>query len=162
MNETLLLEQTQRIAVQLSKKNEFGIYDQDDITQEIYLLVRQAYPKFNEGRGTLDQFLFHYVNRRLLTLKRDKQACPRSKNLETKMKIHYPEELREDSSLIDNIHDFLDEYTDFIGLVDKKIPSQLRMRYLQLLEGVPMSSAEQLKIIDIIKTIVRVNSNDQT
>lgn len=158
MNENLLLEHTQKIAKQLSKRHEFGIYDKDDITQEIYLLVRQAYPKFDGSKGNLDQFLYHYVSRRLLTLKRDKQACPRAKNSETKMKISYPEELRPDSKLIDNIHDFLDEYTDFINLVDKKIPANLRLRYLQLLEGVAISAVDRVKVMDSIRMIVKVNS----
>ena len=158
MNETLLLDHTQRIAAQLAKKHEFGIYDKDDITQEIYLLVRQAYPKFDEQKGNIDQFLYHYVSRRLLTLKRDKKACPRSKNVETKMKINYPEELRPDSKLIDNVHDLLDEYSDFISLVDKKIPANLRLRYLQLLEGVSINSIDRSKVIESIKMIIKVNS----
>lgn len=152
-----LLEFTQQISKMLAHKNKFSIYDYDDISQEIYLLVNKASTKYDPAKGDEFQFIYHFVVRRLITLKRDKQMAPKSKFAEAKMKVYNTTQLQENHRVIDNIHSIFEDYNDLISLIDKKIPANLRLNYLRMLEGVEMSFPEKNKVIESIKKIIEIN-----
>lgn len=151
----LLLGHSQKIADLLKKSNKFGIYDEDDISQEIFLLVMRAYSSYDSSRGDLFQFLYFYVRRRLLTLKRDKQCSPYSKYGPSKLKIQKAEPIREDSKTQEGPYQFIGDFIDFHHIIDKRIPAHLRATYLMALEGLTLSTFEYTKLIESLRQIMK-------
>lgn len=153
--EQILLGHSQKIAELLAHSNKFGIYDEDDISQEIYLLVIKAYSKYDSTKGDLFQFLYFYVRRRLITLKRDKQCSPYSKFGPDKLKIQKADPIREDARSVDGCYDFLEEFMDFQSVIDKKVPSHLRSLYLMALEGIDLTTFERNKLLESLRQILK-------
>lgn len=122
------------------------------------MLVHKASAKYDETKGDEFQFYYHFVSRRLITLKRDKQMAPKSRFAEAKMKVYGAAPLEEGHKTIDNIHEIFEEYSDLVDIIDKKIPATLRLNYLRMLEGIELTTAERNKIIESIRKIVEINN----
>ena len=145
----------------LARTSAFGIYDKDDIYQEIFLLVRDAQSRFDPLRSD-DEFLFYlnFCKKRLKTLKRNNNVNTKTKLFGQKIKINNAAQINEDT----NAYSKQDEFSDFDDgefvseIVDKKIPANLRMAYLRLKQGADVNYHEKAKVIEAIKTIVQVNN----
>lgn len=148
----------------MARTSVFGIYDKDDIHQEIFLMVRDAQPKYDESKSD-DEFLFYlnYCRKRLKTLKRNNNVNPKTKLSGQKMKIINAAQIDGEIDLAAKTWDFgkIDD-SDYISeIVDKKIPANLRINYLRLKQGAEINYHEKLKLIQAIKDIVRINNDKQ-
>ena len=155
-----LLSYVEKISQILGRSSTFGIYGTDDIYQEIFLLVRDAQPKFDPLRSD-DEFLFYlnFCKKRLKTLKRNNNVNVKTKLHGQKIKINNAAQINEELGAFCKNDDFgeFDENEFISEIVDKKIPANLRMAYLRLKHGADVNYHEKAKVLEAIKTIVRVN-----
>ena len=141
------LDYIKRIAKNLGPKSEFDIYDKDDIEQEIYFLVCQAELIYDSDKGDEYTFYFNYVKNRLSTLKRDKYGI-------SMYKMQIADAIPLDGDIEVGLGDIFGPHK---GIIDSKIPSNLRADYLRFIEGVKIPHRNKLVVIDMIKEIIRVN-----
>jgi DNA-directed RNA polymerase specialized sigma subunit len=140
----------------------FDIYDEEDIKQEIYILLREAEGKYDPKKGDQFSFFYNFVKYRLKTFKRDNYINVVNKQSLDKLKIHRAKQVREDSASVDNLDaETLNESEYFDKVVDMKIPAKMRMDYLRLLEGVEIAYHNKCKLLDSIKIIVEANKQKQ-
>jgi DNA-directed RNA polymerase specialized sigma24 family protein len=163
MNQEQLLT-IQKIADKLASKYTFGIYDEDDIKQEIFLIAASALDKFDEAKASLENFLFVHVNNRLKTLIRDNHFTngknwieDRKKNIINTVDIDKIDENSEKGCHF-NLNEAaeLDKKTIF-ELIDKHLQSHLRADYLRLLHGNSIPTARKEKVITAISSILKDN-----
>ena len=158
-----LLGYIKRISQILGKKATFGIYDRDDIEQEIFLLVYAAQPEYDSTKGDEFSFYYHHCSKRLLTLKRNKHINPKIKKNEGKIKLLRAGEIDGRSAIqYENNETNAIGAADFVDdVIDKKIPAGMRLNYLRLLEGVDIPYHDKSKLLDAIKVIVRANNDKE-
>lgn len=159
-----LLDYVEKISQIMGRTSTFGIWDKDDIKQEIFLMVRDAQSKYDESKSD-DEFLFYlnYCRKRLKTLKRNNNVNPRTKLSGQKMKIINATQIDDDANVRAKTEDFheVDEHDFNAEIIDKKIPASLRLNYLRLIGGAEINYHEKLKLVEAIKTIIRVNNDKQ-
>ena len=161
----ILLAYATRIGDSLAFSNRFGLYDEDDIRQEIYLLVMGAESQLDQSKLTGESseysFFYYFVKKRLLTLKRDKFRPANPKSARMSSKVSGALSLRDDHALTKDFHKLFEDYSDLVDLVDKSIPAVHRLSYLKLLEGYEIEYYEFRKIISIMQSIIKRNADDQ-
>ena len=154
-----LLSYVDKISLLLGKKISFGIYDQDDIKQEIYLLIDKIKDKYNPDLGNEFSFYYHFCFKRLCTLKRDKNINHGVRTIENKIKLINAVEIKDDivqkqrKEISKQFED--DEYLN--DLVDRKIHPSMRLNYLRLLDGAPINYHDKIKLIEAIKMIIKIS-----
>lgn len=150
-----LLGYVDKISNILGRKSKFGIYDEDDIKQEIFLLVNDGQRSYNAQKGDEFSFYFHFVKNRLKTLKRDNYFNPSLNDPEGMRKLNNTVPIEEDSkSYINTDLEVVDRNELLLEVVGSKIPANLRINYLKLLEGVTLPYHERMRIIGAVKNIV--------
>ena len=138
------------IGAKIGEQLKFDIWDADDITQEIYLLIaEQMYPKY--GVDAPESHYFTFCRNRLLNMRRDKMTHSDDKfKLRNALKLgntdnyeldQYDEELRE----------IIDEFAD---VIDNRISASLRESLLKYNEGLRLSVIERTKLREAIVVIV--------
>lgn len=153
-----LLSYVDRIAKILGKNYKFGIYDEDDIYQEIFLLVNHAQTLYNSEKGDEFLFYFNFIKKRLATLRRDNYYNPKLTHIDSMNKINGAEEIHEGSKLVDNRDIDLIDTEDLVSsVVDSKIPASFRLNYLRLLEGAEMNWHDKDRLLTVIKNIIWAN-----
>lgn len=153
-----LLEYVDRISNILGRKSKFGIYDEDDIKQEIFILINDGQKSYNPAKGDEFSFYFHFVKNRLKTLKRDNYFNPSINDTEGMKKINNAVSIEEDSkSYINKDLEVVDRNELLLEVVGSKIPANLRINYLKLLEGITLPYHERMRIIGAVKNIVGAN-----
>jgi DNA-directed RNA polymerase specialized sigma24 family protein len=153
MNETELLRLTQYVANQLKSKFQFDIYDQDDIEQEIYFLILEAAKRFDEEKSTAEQFFYHFVRNRLITLKRDKYFNENS--AESKKLLYTATSL---SMEVESPACFSN--SNFLDIVDEKIVANLREDFLKLRDGVSIPHHSKQKVLAAMRVIAEAEEYD--
>jgi DNA-directed RNA polymerase specialized sigma24 family protein len=163
MNEEQL-EVVQRIGDKLAAKYTFGVYDEDDIRQEIFLISALALPKFDPEKATLENFLFVHVSNRLKTLIRDKHFASgknwiedRKKNIINTVNIDKIDENAETGCHFNNDEVANLERKYVFELIDKHLPSYLRSDYLRLMHGNSIPTARKEKVVAAISSILKEN-----
>ena len=150
------------VADNLSSDNWIVGYDKDDIRQEAIIIGIQGLKKYN-GKSPLDKFLFYHIRHRLFSLRRkhyirpgcDCGECNKCLNNQAKQRIKSPssiEDVNEDYFLYQPIDQV--EINEFIELVDKAIPAELRDDYIKFLNNITINYNKKQKILSIIKGII--------
>lgn len=164
----------------LANKSTFGIYDIDDISQEIYILCLDALDRY-DGKRNLYNFLFTHTKNRLKNLKRNKYfrgECPcklcdfkpegetghKNKkhcelyknwyaNNSRKSNIAQPIGFTENTDIADNNDSGQEEVDrrDFLELVEREIPLYLRETYLKMKSGVVVQNRDREKVLEFLK-----------
>jgi len=135
----------------------FGVYDEDDIHQEIFLLVLRGESSYDPSKG--DEFLFYlnFVKNRLITLKRDTFVNMTIKNPNLKMALNNASSIVESDKLYNNEDvETIDGLDLLTAVVDNKIPANMRINYLKLLDGTHIDWHDRLKLSKLIKNIIEV------
>ena len=78
MNEPDVIRLIQGISRLLSEKFVFGYHDKEDIEQQAFILGMECLPRYNP-QYSLSTFLYHHINNRLKTFKRDNFIRPPAK-----------------------------------------------------------------------------------
>lgn len=157
MHERLLIY-AEKISNILAKNSKFGIFDEDDIRQEIFILVHAGQKAYRGEKGDEFSFYFHFVKNRLKTLKRDNYFNPLVSDRESLSKLNNMGEIDESSKSYENtdIED-IDRADMLMDVVGVKIPANMRINYLKLLEGIELSYHDRVRLIGAIKNIVKAN-----
>ena len=154
-----LLDYVGKISNILGRNSKFGIYDEDDIHQEIFILVNEGQKSYDPEKGDEFSFYFHFVKNRLKTLKRDNYFNSTISDTEGMRKINNAQQITEDSkSYINTDLDAIDRDELLLEVVGSKIPANLRMNYLKMLEGVTLSYHERVRLINTVRNIIGVNN----
>lgn len=141
-----------KIATSLSQKFKFGIWEADDIKQEIYFLILQAEPEFDEEKGDEFTFYFNYVKNRLMNFKRDNYST-------NKYKMGIADARTIELDLIDNVDSYISNYK---RIINDRVDSSFRADYLRYCEGVKIPHKRKVAVMDHIKEIVdRANRNEE-
>lgn len=150
-----LLEYVDRIASVLAKNMKFGIYDEDDIKQEIFLLVHKAEPLYDPSKGDEFMFYYHFVRNRLRTLRRDKYQNPTLTDKDLIVKFNNPIPLEENTkSYYNQGIEEVDKNDLLSTFVNSKIPAALRIDYLKILEGIDIPYHDRVRVIKAVKNIL--------
>lgn len=170
---------TNRIINKVAAGYTFGIYDKDDIAQEIRLLAWEAMQRY-DGKHALYQFLLIHVTNRLNTLKRDKwyrATCPclkcdkceegKTKHrdkmyceqfLDWKKRNARKANLASPPTIPDNYDKELDsfgfdslELSEILDKIDEEMPAELRGIYLKSKSGVKISEIDKNRLLVFLK-----------
>jgi len=147
MNENELLRLTQYVAEQLKHTFTFDIYDSDDIEQEVYFLILEAARKYDSAKSTPEQFFYHFVRNRLITLKRDRYFNEQS--AENKKRLMTAGSLSID---VEDEHKLFAD-TNFLNIVDEKIVANLREDFLRMKDGVSIPHHSRQKVLAAMRVI---------
>ena len=166
----------------LAKSYVFGIYEKEDIEQEIMVKCLEAYSSWDKVRP-LYSFLLKHANNRLINLKRDEwyratcpcQLCSFKEEGETghsdgkhcklylkwkkrnsiKSNIASPPSIPENYELVmeDEGHkELLNK--EIRDLIDEKMPSKLREIYLKIVAGVKVSRVEREEVLGFLRELL--------
>jgi hypothetical protein len=102
---------------------------------------------YDADKGDEYTFYFNYVKNRLSTLKRDKYGI-------SVYKMQIADAIPLDGDIEIGIGDIFGSHK---GIIDSKIPANIRADYLRFIEGVKIPHRNKLIVIDAIKEIIRVN-----
>lgn len=168
-----------KIIKKIADKYTFGIYEEEDIGQEIWLMCLDAIDRW-DGKRSLYNFLLTHCKNRLRSLKRDKYfryECPcklcnfkedgqtdhkNKKYCSTFLKwretnnrksnLANPQGLGE-IQLIDGrvAHEEEIDRKDFLDTLDREIPVALRSVYLRMLAGATISYIEKEKVLKFLE-----------
>lgn len=150
----------------LASQFAFGYYTEEDLLQEGRIMCIEAYPKYEEGRGSLFTFFYTHVKNRFISLKRDKFCRPMPKNLREDLRESW--ELRNQkkmelagancldaSQVFDSdspIHD-----DEIFRILDRELPSSYRDLYRRYMDGEKLSKGKREELMEIIKGVLFEN-----
>lgn len=180
--ETEFLKVLQKLTAKFAISYKFGMYDEEDIGQEIAHICLKALPEF-DGKHSLYSFLLTRIEWRLNNLKRDefyRATCPcilcdgkesgdtgHSNRLycnqftEWKERNAMKANISAPQSIPSNFDKFIDTKPlddlcreELIDLIDEKLPMNLRATYLKMKSGIRVCGVERAKVLDFLKTLV--------
>lgn len=179
VSEEEFLDATGKIISRIADGYKFGIYQKQDIAQEIRLLAWEAMSRY-DGEHALYQFLLIHVTNRLNTLKRDKwyrATCPCDlcdkkeegqtghrngqyckqflkwkKRNASKANLAYPPSIPTnfDKEEEDCSFDTI-ELAEISDKIDSDLPVSLRGIYLRMKSGVRVSEVEKSQLLVYLK-----------
>lgn len=156
----------QEIAQRVKRRYAFGYYDADDIESECFIAAVEALPRYQPGRGTLNNFLITHINNRLRNLIRNKyrrkcahcqHGCPKCRKLQTlndsKRNLMEPQDIdfyedADSESRMSYDQDHLDkiQYEETVALINAKLPIEYRADYLRMLDGTYVTPARKRNV----------------
>jgi hypothetical protein len=143
--EEKLLNYTKKISTSLSKWCKFDIWEADDISQEIFLLVKEAELIYDESKCENEYaFYFNFVKNRLINFKRDNYGTNR-------FKMNIADAVTLEGDIIQNIDMFMEKYK---SLINSRVDASMRADYLRYCEGVKISHKRKWAVLNHIKEII--------
>lgn len=164
-----------RVARSLAPRFTFGFYDTDDIEQEAIIIGISALPKYDEGRGPLENFMFTHVRNRLKTFKRDNFCRPDSnkdderikrskeikRNLARPIDIDSVRNIDSESNVIFETDYALElDIENVLTKINQNLPIELRADYLRMRAGVHVPKPRRKLIEEEVNKILRENYYD--
>ena len=158
----------------LKKKYAFDIYDEEDISQEAWIIAEKGVSSYDSSKGVpLENFLYTHLNNRLFNFRRDnsirietncqeckaqKKTCPRcvkrQKTNNIKLGILSP------ASIDSSPHPYdIPEYEDtidknsLIEAIEAALPANLVEDYLKFKDGVSLPHKKRQLILDFIRKV---------
>lgn len=176
MSESDVIAIINRIAKRLAPRFTFGVYDVEDIKQEIFLIASDGLENYDEARP-LENFLSVHIRNRLISFKRDnyyrkQEVCPncngavceacykKVSNFNAKKNVLEPIDI---SSVRDEHEKNMKLECSFISqleiaeisfLIDTYLPVEYRLDYLKMLDGIYIPKPRKQKIQQLICDIV--------
>ena len=172
-----------RLGLKYCDSYKFGLYDRDDIYQEISLACWEAYPKWDKVRS-LYKFMQCVIQTRVRdNLKRNKwyrPTCPCSKcdkckdgetkhrdkryckkfikwrnRNNTKCNLAAPPSIDDNyDALVDLSPDFEMSSKELINLIDEQLPVSMRETYLKMKQGVTVKQSDKQVVMDFLKNFL--------
>ena len=173
-----------KVARKLAPKYTFGYYDTEDIVQEACILGLSVLDKYDESRGSFENFMWTHLRNRLASFKRDnyernispcdycetcefgdKRECDRyvrwCEKMQAKRNIISPMDIDEvccDSEnnmrIYDDDHELIDA-RNIIKLIDDNVPLELRQIWLRLKGGITLYKNDRNKIMPFIFNLLQ-------
>lgn len=154
VKESVFLDTVKLVARGLKNKFEFGIYDSDDIEQEIFIISLDAMKHYNHDYP-LDNFLRVNAKNRLITLKRDKFFRPDAKHKEKKQKLNSADSIQ-NTEIFEKLYEEDVECNDLLEMIEQQLPANMREDYLKLLAGVKLTKIKRDRLINEVLTIINL------
>ena len=145
------LDMIEQISRSLGKIYKFDMWDQDDIAQELYFLVEEAEPQYDEAKGDRYNFYFNYCKNRLSNFKRDNYGGKRKRG------ILDAQTLTEETLEIER-----EDFSAYQKLIDERVDASLRADYLRFCQGVKLPHKRKKVVMTHIEEIVgRIQKNSE-
>jgi len=180
--ETEFLKVLSKLTAKFSASYKFGMYDVEDMAQEIAEICLIALPEF-DGKHPLYSFLLTRVQWRLATLRRDefyRATCPcvlcdgkesgetghsNKEHCEQFMEWKERNARKANISAPQSIPSNYDSSSDpkpldglcneeLMDLIDEKLPISLRKTYLKLRDGIRVPNSEREKVLEFLRELV--------
>lgn len=153
MTEEEVWETIEKVVSKIAPKYTCFGHDVDDIRQESYFICRGALRKYT-GEAPLENFLSVVLPRRLINFMRKNYEF---KDLEDdKKKVYRPAQLDDEfNTEADEGGDYdRVDYSDMIAVINRELPSDMRMDYLKMAHDVPVSKAREREVTTAVKSIL--------
>lgn len=162
MTEDEVIRIIQGISKKFGQKYAFAYYTSEDIEQECFIIACEGLERYN-GSKPLENFLSVHIRNRLFNLKRKKlKRSEKETNKFDRIKrlivepIDIDEIDDEKETRMRNRCEILDKmtYKEMMSKIDSELEVELRLGFLQLLEGKSVNKFQREKIIGRVKEIL--------
>lgn len=158
MTEIQLMNSIETVINRIAPKYTFNGYEVDDIKQESFLICVDALERYDENRP-LENFLSVHLSNRLKNFVRDNFYVSGAD--EDKKKILNPKSINSDEVIKFYCESDPLEVEEINKIVDKNLPSQYRVDYLKMLNGVYVNKVRREEIMEKILNILKENGHAQ-
>lgn len=125
------------------KKYKANIYDGDDFAQEVYLFALERIQLYEPSKGPIFNFLSVAVRSRIINLIRNT-----NKREVNSVSI---DNVEEEKIVVGNMRTTYDEFWE---IIDEQLPSEYRLDYIKMKQGVVLPNHRRVKLIEELKKIV--------
>ena len=162
-----VMDTMKRVIDRIAPKYVFYGYPINDIKQESYIICIEALERYDENRP-LENFLSVNLSNRLKNFIRDNFFIVSGEDIknEAKIKVLQPAQLDYEYNLVDNsekysIDDEKIDASELSNLIDRELPSALRMDYLKLINNIYISKFSKDQIMETIDEILLENGYEK-
>jgi len=158
ISQDFFLATVNRITDRLAHKYVFAGYDQDDISQEAFIIAIDVLDKYDSSKP-LENFLHVHISNRLKNFKRDnyyrqetgsaQQLQEKKKNILEPLDIHGLYNVETGDTILDQAH-----LNEILQKIDECLPIEFRGDYLRLKNNCKLTKSRKAKIIAEIKIIL--------
>lgn len=158
MTEEQVVSTILKISSRLASKYTFPNFEQDDISQEAFIIGMEALDRY-DGVRPLENFLSIHIRNRLKNFKRDHYYRPDQGKAEEiqkgKKKLLDAGNIDEIRSLIiSREHSNSLEERELLEYIDKNLPAGLRGDYLRFKNEQPLTKTKKSHLINELKIIL--------
>lgn len=161
MTKQQVVDQINIVVNRIAPKYTFNGYDIDDIKQEAFIICMDALERYDNKRP-LENFLSVHLSNRLKNFIRDNYY---TKDEEDKKKVLKPKSLSsEDFVPVSHYKNNQDDNIDakqIQSILDKHLPPSYRSDYLKLINDVYVPKKRREEVVQVIKEIVEMYSNEE-
>jgi len=155
MTEQQVIDQITIVVDRIAPKYTFYGYSADDMKQEAFILCMDALDRYTAGRP-LENFLSSHLSNRLKNFVRDNHFQP---DEHKKGAILRPAQLDHEHTILDNsehiqMQDELIDYSVISELIDVKMPPDMRMDYLKMVNDVYIPRRRREEVVGRIHDIL--------
>lgn len=158
MTEEQVVSTILKISSRLASKYTFPNFEQDDISQEAFIIGMEALDRY-DGIRPLENFLSIHIRNRLKNFKRDNYYRPDEGKAE---EIQKGKKKLLDAGNIDDMRAFIiaKEYAssleerELLEYIDKNLSTNLRSDYLRFKNEQPLSKTKKSHLVEELRNIL--------
>lgn len=161
-----VLETMKKVIYRIAPKYTFYGYPFEDIRQESYIICIEALERY-DGVRPLENFLSVNLSNRLKNFIRDNYFIANEELInDIKVKILQPAQLEYEFNIVDDsekysIDDEKIDANNISNVIDRDLPSSMRMDYLKILHNLYVSKNRKEEILERIDDILMENGYEE-
>ena len=157
MTENEVVEQIEKVCNRIAPRYTFYGYTLDDIKQESFIICMEALSRYDNKRP-LENFLSVNLSNRLKNFVRDNHFIHNDNG--DRVKILKPAQLDHENAIVDEEEKFsvtieAIENKNMAEIVNSKMPANVRLDYLRMINDVYITKQRKEEIIEIINEILQ-------
>ena len=157
MTENEVVEQIEKVCNRIAPRYTFYGYTLDDIKQESFIICMEALSRYDNKRP-LENFLAVNLSNRLKNFVRDNHFIHNDNG--DRVKILKPAQLDHENAIVDEEEKFsvtieAIENKNMAEIVNSKMPANVRLDYLRMINDVYITKQRKEEIIEIINEILQ-------
>ena len=157
MTENEVVEQIEKVCNRIAPGYTFYGYTLDDIKQESFIICMEALSRYDNKRP-LENFLAVNLSNRLKNFVRDNHFIHNDNG--DRVKILKPAQLDHENAIVDEEEKFsvtieAIENKNMAEIVNSKMPANVRLDYLRMINDVYITKQRKEEIIEIINEILQ-------
>ena len=157
MTENEVVEQIEKVCNRIAPRYTFYGYTLDDIKQESFIICMEALSRYDNKRP-LENFLAVNLSNRLKNFVRDNHFIHNDNG--DRVKILKPAQLDHENAIVDEEEKFsvtieAIENKNMAEIVNSKMPANVRLDYLRMINDVYITKQRKEEIIEIIYEILQ-------
>ena len=136
---------TKELTKMKARKHTFGFYDEDDISQEIWLMVQEASGRYDPTKTNKQMSFFNvHTENRLNNLRRDVRIVDKTLSIDSPI------------ISIDNTFAEMLEFKDLLQFINKRMPKNLKSPFDRMLNygGEGVSQYMKTKVRTVVERLL--------